>query len=213
MSRWIVMTAAVSAAAAAEPEVVREWLRYGNERHAAGKYVHWHQSLERRREVASRERPHAAVLSCSDSRIPPELVFDQGIGDLFVVHVAGYVAGEKELASIECPVSKLEAPLVVVLGHERCPIVEAAVEGGELAGHMGSIIASLAAAADRAKALPGDAVERAARLHVEATVEQLRNSEPLLARLCRMGTLKVIGGLYNLDAGDVSWLREDKAAH
>ena len=137
---WLVAILSCGAAWASEPvpkaaasaEMVLDWLRYGNERHAQGRYVYWHQSLDRRREVARQERPHAVVLTCSDSRVPPELLFDQGIGDLYVVRVAGNVAGEKELGSIEYAVEQLGAPLVVVLGHQRCHAVETAVRGGEL---------------------------------------------------------------------------------
>jgi carbonic anhydrase len=193
------------------PDAALEWLRYGNERHVEGRYVHWHQSVERRREVAAQERPHAIVLTCSDSRLPPELVFDQGIGDLYVVRVAGNVAGEKELASIEYAAEQLGVPLVVVLGHKRCHVVQAAVRGGELTGHLGSIIASLSPAVERAKAMLGDAVDQTARVNVQMVVEQLRNSEPVLGRLSRSGQLKVTGAYYDLDYGEVTWLPAEKS--
>ncbi len=192
-------------------DVVLDWLRYGNERHAEGKYVHWHQSPDRRREVARQERPHAIVLTCSDSRLPPELVFDQGLGDLFVVRVAGNVAGEKELASIEYAAEHLGVPLVVVLGHQRCQIIQTAVKGGEMPGHLGSIVASLSPAVARARLMSGDTADQAAQFNVQMVVEQLRNSEPVLGRLWRMGRLKVTGAFYNLDQGDVSWIGGEKA--
>ncbi len=192
------------------PDMVLEWLRYGNERHAEGRYVHWHQSLERRREVALQERPHAIVLTCSDSRVPPELLFDQGIGDLFVVRVAGNVAGEKELASIEYAVDQLGVPLVVVLGHQRCHMVQMAVRGGEMPGHLGSIVASLSPAVARAKRMPGDVVDQAAQINVQMVVEQLRGSEPVLGSLWRGGRLKVVGAYYSVDRGDVTWLPAEK---
>ena len=197
MKRFIRLAAALVAAVgawAAEPpkqppsaDVVLEWLRYGNERHAQGKYVYWHQSLDRRREVAREERPHAIVLTCSDSRVPPELVFDQGIGDLYVVRVAGNVAGEKELGSIEYAAQELGAPLVVVLGHQRCSAVHTAVKGGDMTGHIGAIVASLSPAVARAKELPGDTVDQAIQINVKMTVEQLRTSEPVLAKIATNG--------------------------
>ena len=194
------------------PDAALEWLRYGNERHMEGRYVHWHQSPERRREVALQERPHTIVLTCSDSRVPPELVFDQGLGDLFVVRVAGNVAGEKELASIEYAAEQLGVSLVVVLGHQRCNIVQAAVRGGAMPGHLGSIAASLSPAIARAKAMPGDAVDQAAQLNVEMVVDQLRESEPVLGKLYRAGRLKVTGAFYNVDRGDVTWMGNSEKA-
>ena len=194
-------------------EMVLDWVRYGNERHVQGKYVYWHQSLDRRREVARQERPHAVVLTCSDSRVPPELLFDQGIGDLYVVRVAGNVAGEKELGSIEYAVEQLGAPLVVVLGHQRCHAVETAVRGGELSGHIGSIVASLSPAVAQARRMGGgDVADQAIRINVQTVAEQLRSSEPVLSRLVRAGMLKIAGGYYSLDSGEVSWLPNEGGA-
>ncbi len=204
--------AADLAKAPTAPDAALEWLRYGNERHVEGRYVHWHQSPERRREVAMQERPHAIVLTCSDSRVPPELVFDQGIGDLYVVRVAGNVAGEKELASIEYAAEQLGVSLVVVLGHQRCNIVQMAVRGGAMPGHLGSIVASLSAAVARAKAMPGDAADQAAQINVETVVDQLRESEPVLGKLSRAGRLKVTGAFYNVDRGDVTWMGSGEKA-
>ena len=191
-------------------EVVLEWLRYGNERHAQGKPVHWHQSVERRQEVAGSERPHAIVLTCSDSRVPPELVFDQGIGDLYVVRVAGNVAGEKELASIEYAAEQFGSQVVVVMGHQRCHVVEAALKGEGKPGRLGAIVASLSGAVARAKVMPGDPTDRAGRITAQMVATQLRNSEPVLGRLSRMGKLTVIAAYYDLDSGEVSWLPGEK---
>lgn len=177
-------------------EVVLEWLRFGNERHAQGKSVHWHQSPERRLEVAREQRPHAIVLTCSDARVPPELLFDQGIGDLYVVRVAGNITGPREVASIEYAAERLGVPVVVVLAHQRCHVAEAAVEGKEEA---------LAAAVARAKFMSGDPADQAAQVYADSVAEKLRVSEPALARLVRMGKLKITSAYYNLDRGEVSW--------
>src|SRR5262245_61581471 len=101
----------------------------GNRRFASGKLERARLDQPRRAEIADRERPFAVVIACSDSRVAPELVFDQGLGDLFVVRTAGNVVDETALASVEYAVSELGASLIVVLGHERCAIVDAALEG------------------------------------------------------------------------------------
>jgi carbonic anhydrase len=183
-----------------------QWIRYGNERHMAGKYVHWHQSAQRRADVAGTERPHTIVVSCSDSRVPPEVLFDQGLGDLFVVRVAGNVIGDHELASIEYAAHQLGAPLVVVLGHQRCGFVAAAVRGGEMPGRLGSIAAAMAPALARAKSQSGDRVEQTIQANVTVNVESIRSSEPVLSRLAQAGKLEVTGAYYSLDTGEVRWL-------
>lgn len=187
------------------PDAALEWLKFGNERHVAGKPVHWHQSVDRRLEVAKGQAPHAIILSCSDSRVPPELVFDQGLGDLFVVRVAGNVVGEKELGSIEYAAEHLHAPLVVVMGHQRCGALQAAVGGGPVPGHIGSLLSSLSAAVSRSKGMPGDSVDNAVHSNVDHQVGEILHSEPLLAHLVAEKKIKVVGAYYNLDTGAVEW--------
>jgi len=188
------------------PEVALEWLKYGNERHVQGKHVHWHQSLDRRREVAKEKYPHAIVLSCADSRVPPEIVFDQGLGDLFVVRVAGNVAGEKEIGSIEYAAEHLHAPLIVVMGHQRCGALQAAVGGGAAPCHIGSLIASLTPAVARVKGMAGDTVDHAIHANVRMVADQLRENEPILGHLVKTGKVKVVGAYYSLDTGEVHWI-------
>ncbi|MFN7923138.1 MAG: carbonic anhydrase [Bryobacteraceae bacterium] len=197
------------ASAGPSPDVALGWLKYGNERHVGAKYVHWHQTMDRRQEVAKGQKPHAIVVSCSDSRVPPEIVFDQGLGDLFVVRVAGHVVGEKELGSIEYAAEHLNAPLIVVMGHQRCGALQAAVGGGAAAGHIGSLIASLTQAVERSKPLPGDPLDNAIHTNVDTVVEQLRDSEPVLGHMVRSGKIKVVGAYYSLDTGKVEWLGEE----
>lgn len=199
--------------AAPAPEVAMEWLRYGNERHMAGRYVHWHQSVERRREVARAERPHAVVVTCSDSRVSPELLFDQGLGDLYVVRVPAHAIGDRELAAIEHAVAELRAPLIVVLGHQGCHAIHAAAQGTATSGRLGAIVASLAPAVARARRMHGgDVHENTARAQVEFTMEQIAQSEPVLSELVRMRKVQVVGGYYRLDSGEVSWMQSSAAA-
>ncbi len=216
---WLGLAAGLNAAearsaapSAPSAEVALEWLRYGNERHMAGRYVHWHQSVERRREVARAERPHAVVVTCSDSRVAPELLFDQGLGDLYVVRVPAHAIGERELAAIEHAVAELCAPLIVVLGHQGCHAIHAAAQGAATGGRLGAIVASLAPAVGRARRMHGgDVHENTARAQVEFTVEQIAQSEPVLNELVRLRRVQVVGGYYRLDSGEVSWMQSAAA--
>src|SRR5690242_14499453 len=153
-------------------------LKTGNEHHMSHRYQHPHESAERQRELVQGQNPHAEILSCADSRVPPEIVFDQGLGDLFVVRVAGNVATDTELGSLEYGAEHLHIPLLVVLGHERCGAVTAAVEGGAAEGHIAALINLLKPAVDKTHGLPGDLVANAVRTNVELVVKQLRSSTP-----------------------------------
>jgi len=181
-------------------------LRAGNARYVAQKYQHPHESAALRRQLASGQHPHAEVLSCSDSRVPPELLFDQGLGDLFIVRVAGNVASDTELGSLEYGAEHLHVPLLVVLGHQHCGAVAAAVEGGVAEGHIGALVNLLHPAVEKTRGLPGDAVENVVRANVEMVVKQLRASTPVLAGLVSKGELRVVGAVYSLDTGEVTWL-------
>ena len=181
-------------------------LKAGNGRHVAHRHQHPHETAERQRELVSGQHPHAEILSCSDSRVPPELVFDQGLGDLFVVRVAGNVAADTELASLEYGAEHLHVPLLVVLGHRKCGAVTAAVEGGRAEGHLGALMGLLRPAVEQTRGLAGDPVENVVKANVETVVRQLRASTPVLAKLVSKGKLKVVGAVYALDTGEVVWL-------
>jgi carbonic anhydrase len=185
--------------------VVRE-LKAGNAHHVAHRYEHPHETADRQRELISGQNPHAQILSCADSRVPPEIVFDQGLGDLFVVRVAGNVAADTELASLEYGADHLHIPLLVVLGHQHCGAVTAAVEGGHTEGHLSKLVELLRPAVEKTRGLPGDPVENAVKKNVEMVVEQLRTSTPVLAKLESEGKLKIVGAIYSLDTGKVTWL-------
>lgn len=181
-------------------------LKAGNDHHAAKTYQHPHQTAARQRELASGQHPHAAILSCADSRVAPEIVFDQGLGDFFDVRVAGNVAGDPEIASLEYAAEHLNVPLVVVVGHQHCGAVTAAAEAGEAHGHLSALIAPIRPAVQRGKAMPGDAIENAVRINVEMVVDQLRGSKPVLAELVAKRELRILGAVYSLDTGRVEWL-------
>jgi carbonic anhydrase len=181
-------------------------LKAGNEHHASKHYAHPHQTAARQRELASGQHPHAAILSCADSRVAPEIIFDQGLGDLFDVRVAGNIAGDPELASIEYAAEHLQVPLVVVIGHQKCGAVTAAAEGGEAHGHLPALVTAIRPAVDKAKGMTGDPIENAVRINVENVVRQLRESEPVLKEMVAKKELRIVGGVYSLDSGKVEWL-------
>lgn len=176
----------------------------GNKRYVDGKPSHPNQTLERRGHVAKGQHPFAVVVSCSDSRVPPEIVFDQGIGDLFVVRVAGNIVDDAGLGSIEYAAEHLHVSLIVVLGHERCGAVEAVVKGGEAPGHIESLVEAIRPAVEKAKGEPGDLAENAMRTNVKMVVGHLKASKPILEHLVHNGTLLVVGARYDLDDGMVT---------
>ena len=181
-------------------------LKEGNERFVAKRCIHPNQSAERQAEVVKGQHPFAAILTCSDSRVPPEIIFDEGIGDLFIIRVAGNILSEEILGTIEYAAEHLGIPLVLVLGHQKCGAVQAAVKGGEVPGKIRRLVEALQPAVANAKNLSGDLVENAVRANVERAVEQLKESEPIMAELVHKGKVKVIGGYYNLETGRVTVL-------
>ena len=185
-------------------------LSAGNAHHVAHRYQHPHETANRQRELVSGQNPHAEILSCSDSRVPPEVIFDQGLGDLFIVRVAGNVASDTELGSLEYGAEHLHVPLLVVLGHQHCGAVTAAVEGGEAEGHIAALVKLLRPAVEETRKLPGDPVENAVKANVEMVAKQLRTSTPVLAELVAQGKLRVVGALYSLDTGKVTWLPDTR---
>jgi carbonic anhydrase len=121
------------------PDQALQRLMEGNQRFVSGKVTHPSQSSARRSEISTGQKPFAAILSCADSRVPPELIFDQGLGDLFVVRVAGNTVNEEGLGSLEFGTKVLGAPLLLVLGHTKCGAVDAALQGKPLPGHISSV--------------------------------------------------------------------------
>lgn len=180
-------------------------LKAGNEHHISHRYLHPHETAERQRQLTSGQNPHAEILSCSDSRVPPEIIFDQGLGDLFVVRVAGNVATEVELGSLEYGAEHLHVPLLVVLGHQHCGAVTAAVEGNNASGHINALIKLLSPAVEKGRAMPGDLVDNSVKANVEMVVKQL-GADPILRELVHEGKLRIVGSVYSLDSGAVTWL-------
>jgi carbonic anhydrase len=178
-------------------------LLYGNKRFAEGNPTHPNQSIARRQEMAKGQNPRAAVLACADSRVSPEIVFDQGLGDLFVVRVAGNCVNDPILGSLEYAVEHLGTRLIVVLGHQRCGAVAAACAGGEAPGHIGSLIQALAPAVDKIGKSEEGRVDWVAKENVRMMAKSLRSCGPILEEFVRQGKLEVAGAFYNLDTGAV----------
>jgi carbonic anhydrase len=184
-------------------------LKEGNGRYTTGKLQHPGQTTERRAELAKDQHPFAVILSCSDSRVPPEIVFDQGLGDLFVVRVAGNVVDDHGLGSIEYAVDHLGARLIVVLGHQSCGAVKAAKETiaakGKAPGHIQSLVTAIQPVVE---ATVKDDLETTVKANVKHVVQALRSSTPILKAKVDSGEVQVIGGYYSLDTGAVSLLDE-----
>jgi carbonic anhydrase len=179
----------------------------GNMRFIEMKLAHPDQDAGCRTALSKGQQPFAVILGCSDSRVPPEVIFDQGLGDLFVVRDAGNVADDLVIASIEYAVEHLGSRLIVVLGHERCGAVTAAVKGGEFPGHLPALMSALKPAVDKSKGGTGDAVDNAVLANVGLTAEQLRESKPILAELVEKGEIKIVGARYDLDTGAVELIK------
>jgi len=134
-------------------------------------------------------------------------LFDQGLGDLFVVRVAGNIVDDNALGSIEYAVEHLGARLIVVLGHEKCGAVAAAVASDHADGHVDSIVKAIQPAVVKAKTEPGDVVDNAVKENVRQVVAEIRKSEPVLEKLVKSGKIQVIGARYDLDSGKVQLVR------
>jgi carbonic anhydrase len=180
-------------------------LKAGNERFVAHRMNHPDQSAQRMHDLEEAQHPYAVVLGCSDSRVPPEVIFDQGLGDLFVIRVAGVVPDEEVVGSIEYAVEHLHVPLVVVLGHEKCGAVTAAATVHLEKDHMGSFLNFLKPHVDAARDLEGDLIHNAVCLSVDRISEQLRGSQPVLEPAVLEGKVKIVGARYDLHTGKVIW--------
>jgi len=184
-------------------------LKEGNSRYTSGNLQHPGQTAEQRTELAKTQHPFAAIVSCSDSRVPPEIVFDQGLGDLFVVRVAGNVINDEGMGSLEYTVDHLGTRLILVLGHQRCGAVDAAKQTiaakGKAPGHIQSLVTAIKPAVE---ATAKDDLETTIKTNVKNVVQALRSSTPILKAEVDSGKIQVVGGYYSLDTGAVTFLDE-----
>jgi carbonic anhydrase len=192
-----------------DPEAALQQLLAGNQRYCNAQYLHPHLNVARRQELAGGQKPFALVFSCVDSRVPPELVFDQGLGDLFVIRTAGHVLDRAAFGSIEFGVAELGIKLLVVLGHEKCGAIAAtitALSRHEAApSHIGALVEGITPAVEQARAQAGDLLHNSVAMQVAMTIRQLGTS-PILRAALEQNSIKIVGARYHLDTGAVEIL-------
>jgi len=187
------------------PDAALKKLMDGNKRFVDRKRQNPNQDLVRLAEVAKSQKPFAAILGCADSRFPSEIIFDQGLGDLFVCRVAGNVATPEEIGSLEFGTLVLGAKVLVVVGHKRCGAVDATIKGAQVPGQIGSLLDAIKPAVESSKDQGGDRLENASKANVLLQAKRLKAS-PVISKLIEDKQLKVVGGYYDLDTGAVNIL-------
>lgn len=205
----LALPSALQAAPARDPNAVLAQLLEGNRRFVNGQLTHPGRSPKDFLALAEGQAPLAVIIGCADSRVPPEVVFDQGVGDLFVVRAAGNIVGVGPIVkgSIEFAVAELGARLIVVLGHSQCGAVKAAIQhiddNDALPGSIGGLVDPIRAAVRAVKGRPGDKLENVTRANVELGVERLKTLDPILSKFVKDGELKIVGATYELHTGAV----------
>ncbi|MGL4595098.1 MAG: carbonic anhydrase [Thermoguttaceae bacterium] len=203
------------------PDVAIRLLKEGNSRFVAGRRSHPHEFLTRAYETALLgQKPRAVILSCSDSRVPLEIIFDQGLGDLFVIRVAGNVCGPSELASIEFAIKTTGVQLCVILGHSQCGAVSAAWKSERHGDNIDNLITAIEPAVLRVGELiekhidflKGDFLDTCCRENVFVQIESLFEQSPVIREAVRGGQVQVVGAFYNIEWGEVTFL-ESPADH
>jgi carbonic anhydrase len=196
--------------AARDPNASLARLLEGNKRFVSGQLVHPGRKPEDFAALAEGQAPLAVIVGCADSRVAPELIFDQGVGDLFVLRVAGNIvsgAGPVMKGSIEFAVAELGVRLIMVLGHSQCGAVKAAIkhidDNDALPGSIGDLIDPIRPSVRAMTGKPGDKLENVTRANVLEGVNRLKGLDPILAKLAKTGELKVVGACYELRTGAV----------
>src|SRR4051794_4966757 len=194
------------------PDQALQLLKQGNEKFVADNPMQATMSRDRRLEIAQGQTPFAVLVSCSDSRVPPELLFGRGLGELFIIRNAGNTIDTTALGSVEYAVAELGVPLIVVMGHQRCGAVDAAVsvvrDNAVFPGSIGAMIEPIIPAVLSVRDQPGDFLDNAVRANIRRIVRRLREAEPTLLTPQREGRLKVVGAHYSLEDGSVDFFDE-----
>ena len=185
------------------PDKALQELLDGNERFAKRKRRNPDQSYSRLVEVAKGQKPFASILGCADSRVPSEIVFDQGLGDLFVCRIAGNIATTQQIGSLEFGSLVLGSKVIMVVGHERCGAVQAAMKGDPVPGQIGSLLEAIKPSVESSKDKSGDKLDNACKANILAQIKKLKSSS-VLSELIKAEKLKIVGGYYDLDTGEIS---------
>ncbi len=194
----------------ATPATAWREMKVGNDRFIAGEPSHPRQDVERRAALVDKQTPHAALFGCSDSRLAAEIIFDKGLGDLFVVRNAGQIISESVIGSLEYAVAVLQVPLIVVLGHDECGAVRAAIDSQQpdavpLPPHIHTLIEKIIPAVQRVSLEQGEAerpdATEVGREHLRDTVAELLESSELITEAIAAGTLAIVGANYRLLEG------------
>ncbi|MCC5648618.1 carbonic anhydrase [Nostoc sp. XA013] len=185
------------------PDKALQELLDGNERFVKAKRRNPNQTLSRLAEVAKSQKPFASILGCADSRVPSEIVFDQGLGDLFVCRIAGNIATTQQIGSLEFGSLVLGAKVIMVMGHERCGAVDAAIKDAQVPGQIGSLLQAIKPSVESSKEQSGDKLENVCKANILAQVKKLKSSS-VLSELIKAEKLKIVGGYYDLDTGRIS---------
>jgi carbonic anhydrase len=185
------------------PDQALQRLMEGNQRFVNGRLENPRRDIARLREVAKTQKPFAAILGCADSRVPSEIIFDQGFGDLFICRVAGNIATPEEIGSLEFGSLVLGSKVIMVMGHKRCGAVDATIKGAQVPGQIASLLDAIKPAIKDSENQTGDRLENATKANVLFQVEKLKAS-PVISQLIQEGKLKVAGGYYDLDTGAVT---------
>lgn len=193
----------------ADPRIGIKKLMGGNKRFVEGKSIKPRQDAETIKKLEFGQKPFATIVGCSDSRVPNEMIFDQGLGDLFIIRTAGQVSAAASYGSMEFATLKLNTKLIVVLGHTECGAVAAAVQRPEnVPGHIVSLINDIKPAVAKCAHLPGDPVNNTVRQNVIDQVSSLRDLDPILHTKYTNGEILIVGAVYDIHTGKVEFLQE-----
>jgi carbonic anhydrase len=185
------------------PDQALQELMKGNQRFIRGKLENPRRNMARLAEVAKTQKPFAAILGCADSRVPSEIIFDQGFGDLFICRIAGNVATPEEIGSLEFGTLVLGAKVIMVMGHARCGAVDATIKGAQVPGQIASLLDAIKPALKNSGNQTGNELEKATKANVLFQMERLKAS-PVISQLIQEGKLTLVGGYYDLDTGAVT---------
>jgi carbonic anhydrase len=187
-------------------KTVLERLMEGNQRYVTSSTVCHEDWIAKRAALLGSQSPFAIIITCSDSRVPPEIIFDQSLGALFVVRVAGNVIDDFAIGSVEYAVSILGAKLVMVLGHANCGAVDAALRGLKFDNHIQKVLNAIEPAVQATKGESGNLLEKTIKANVKHVEKKLKSSGPVLDQLLQAGKLQIIGAYYHLESGKVEIL-------